>query len=256
MAKNIDWAKKSANFQIGCENGCLYCYAREMATLYGWKDSHDWENVRIREKELTRSFPNFGEVVMFPSSHDITLNNIKFTLPFLERLLVAGNQVLLVSKPSLECIKQICDQFESYKDQLLLRFTIGSVSDEVLKFWEPNAPSFNERLKSLKHACNKGFETSVSCEPMLDNRIDKVIKKVDPFVTETIWIGKANRLLGKTGRGRLEFNGVFTEETKQKAEELNEWQSDENILKLYDQLKDNPKIRWKESIREVIDKRK
>ncbi|MFA7420571.1 MAG: radical SAM protein [Melioribacteraceae bacterium] len=252
MAKHIDWTKKSANFQIGCENGCLYCYAREMAAKYGWKDPSDWGNGRIREKELSRNFPNFGEPVMFPSSHDITPNNLESAIRFLERLLAPGNQVLVVSKPSFECIKQICNNFESYKDQILFRFTIGSVSDEVLKFWEPNAPSFNERLKSLKHAFIKGFQTSISCEPMLDNRIDKVIKKVDPFVTETIWLGKANRLLGKTGKGRLEFNGVLTEETKRKAEELNEWQNDENILKLYDQLKDNPKIRWKESIRNII----
>ena len=254
MAKNIDWAKKSANFQIGCENGCLYCYAREMATRYGWKDSADWTNVRIREEELRKNIPNFGEVVMFPSSHDITPNNIEQTIQFLRKILEAGNQVLIVSKPYYECITRICKEFLTYKDSILFRFTIGSTSDEVLKFWEPNAPDFKERLKSLEHAFKKGFQTSISCEPMLDNRIDKVIKKVEPFVTETIWLGKANRLLGKTGRGRLEFNGVLTEETKRKAEELNEWQSDENIIELYNRLKNNSKIRWKESIREVIKK--
>lgn len=253
MAKNIDWTKKSANFQSGCEHGCLYCYARAMAAKFGQKDPSDWENVRIREKDLLKNFPNFGETVMFPSSHDITPNNLENAIRFLERLLIPGNQVLVVSKPSFECIKQICDKFESYKDQLLFRFTIGSVSDGVLKFWEPNAPTFKERLKSLEYAFKKGFDTSVSCEPMLDNRIDKVIEKVEPLVTETIWLGKANRLLGKTGKGRLEVNGVLTEETKRKAEELNEWQDDENILKLYNQLKDNPKIRWKESIRNIIE---
>jgi DNA repair photolyase len=124
----------------------------------------------------------------------------------------------------------------------------------VLKFWEPKAPSFDERLKSLKHVHKLGFQTSISCEPMLDNHIEKVIKKVEPFVTETIWIGKANRLLGTTGRGRLEINGELTPETQAKAEELNEWQSDENILELYKQFKDNPKIRWKESIKYVLKK--
>lgn len=258
MKKNVvgtyEWAKKTLNFQIGCENGCLYCYAREMAARYGRKNGIDWTNVRIRENALKKNFPDFKEVVMFPSSHDITPNNIEQTIQFLGKMLVAGNKVLIVSKPNYECIKRICKEFDQYKDQILFRFSIGSTSDEVLKFWEPNAPSFNERLKSLKLAHKLGFQTSISCEPMLDNHIEKVITNVEPFVTETIWLGKANRLLGKTGRGRLEFNGVLNNETQHKAEELNEWQNDKNILALYKQFKDNPKIRWKESIKDVLQK--
>lgn len=260
MKKNIvrtyEWAKKTLNFQIGCENGCLYCYAREMATRYSWKNAKDWTNVRIREKELNRNFSNFDEIVMFPSSHDITPNNINQTILFLRKILEAGNQVLIVSKPNYDCIKIICKEFVQYKDKIFFRFTIGSTSDEVLKFWEPNAPSFKERFKSLKHVFKKGFQTSISCEPMLDNNIEKVIKKIDPFVTDTIWLGKANRLLGKTGRGRLEFNGVLTDKTKQKAEELIFWQNDENLIALYGQLKKNKKIRWKESIKDVLKKYK
>ena len=26
-----EWAKSNLNFQLGCEHGCRYCYAREMA---------------------------------------------------------------------------------------------------------------------------------------------------------------------------------------------------------------------------------
>lgn len=234
------------------ENGCLYCYAREMATRYGW--SKDWNNVRIREEALRKSTPNFGEVVMFPSSHDITPNNLEHTVLFLHKILKAGNQVLIVSKPNCDCIKRICKEFKTYKNRILFRFTISSNSDEVLKFWEPNAPSFNERLKSLKYAYKNGFQTSVSCEPMLDNHIGKVIKKVETFVTETIWMGKVNRLLGKTGRGRLEFNGVLNDETRRKVEELNEWQNDENMIELYNRFKNNRKIRWKESIKYVLKK--
>jgi len=258
MTNNIvgtyEWAKKTLNFQTGCENACIYCFAREMGMRFGQKDSKDWANPIIRKKDLEKNFPNFGEVVMFPSSHDITPGNIEETVLFLQKILKAGNEVLIVSKPHLECIKRICKELDQYKNKILFRFTIGSASDEVLKFWEPKAPSFDERLKSLKHAHKLGFQTSISCEPMLDNHIEKVIKKVEPFVTETIWIGKANRLLGTTGRGRLEINGELTPETQAKAEELNEWQSDENILELYKQFKDNPKIRWKESIKYVLKK--
>ena len=45
---------------------------------------------------------------------------------------------------------------------------------------------------------------------------------------------------------------MLNNETRLKAEELNEWQNDENIIKLYKQHKKNKKIRWKESIKHVI----
>jgi hypothetical protein len=87
---------------------------------------------------------------------------------------------------------------------------------------------------------------------MLDNNIEAVLEKVLPYVTETVWIGKANYLIGKTGRGRLDFNGENDSVTLARAKQLIEWQSDENILKLYNLYKDNPQIRWKESISKVI----
>ena len=102
-------------------------------------------------------------------------------------------------------------------------------SSDILKFWEPRAPSFENRFKSLKYAYKLGFKTSVSCEPMLDCQIEKLINKILPYITETIWIGNANFLIK-----RLKTNGVSDLETLQKANELVTWQSNkENILKLF-----------------------
>jgi hypothetical protein len=89
---------------------------------------------------------------------------------------------------------------------------------------------------------------------MLDNNMAAVIKKVSKYVTETIWLGKANNLLGKTGQGRLERNGVATPGVVQKANELNDWQNDDNMITLYNKYKTDPKIRFKESIKRIISK--
>jgi len=190
--------------------------------------------------------------VMYPSAHDIRPEHLQENMEFLSHILEAGNEVLIVSKPHLICIKEICKKFAAYKDKILFRFTIGSADDAVLKFWEPGAPGFKERLECLKWAHKKGFATSVSCEPMLDNNIEKVVKKVSPYVTETIWIGKINHLIGVTGRGRLDFNGHNDPETLAKAHELIAWQSDDQVMKLYALYKDDPKIMWKESIKKII----
>jgi hypothetical protein len=87
---------------------------------------------------------------------------------------------------------------------------------------------------------------------MLDNHIDRVIKKVSLYVTETIWVGKINHLIGVKDRGRLDFNGHNDLVTLAKANELLAWQSDDKIIQLYNRYKNDPKIMWKESIKKVI----
>jgi DNA repair photolyase len=247
-----EWAPVSLNFIAGCGNSCKYCFAKASSTKYKKGNAANWKNEQVRQHDLQKKIKKYDSMVMFPSTHDIRPEHLEESIIFLGKILKTGNEVLVVTKPHLQCIRRICQEFESYKDKIIFRFTIGSADDSVLKFWEPNAPSFTERFDSLKYAYGSGFQTSVSCEPMLDNKIEAVVEKVLPYVTETVWIGKANYLIGKTGRGRLDFNGENDPITLARAKELIEWQSNENILKLYDLYKDNPQIRWKESISKVI----
>jgi len=190
-----EWAKLSANFIDGCKNDCKYCYSKEMAIRFNRKTERNWKKEEIRKHSLSKKFKKIKGTVMFPSSHDIHPEHLKESIIFLDNILSAGNKVLIVSKPSLKCIREICKNFNKFKGNILFRFTIGSSNSNILRFWEPYAPDFKERLASLKWAHKKGFHTSVSCEPMLDNQVDDVIEKVIPYVTDAIWIGKANFLL-------------------------------------------------------------
>ncbi len=184
---------------------------------------------------------------MFPSSHDITPTHLQDSIRFLRNILIPGNKVLIVSKPNLECIKAICDNFEDQKVQILFRFTIGSAKDETLKFWEPGASSFNERMAALEYAYEAGYETSISCEPMLDDKIRDVISAVRPYVTDSIWLGKMNEM-----KKRLTLNTELTQELKDKANQLYAWQSDDQIRSLYEIYKGDSLIRWKADIKKVV----
>ena len=242
------WSNKSINFQTGCEHNCLVCYAKDMSIKYKQTTKNNWGSPSIRIKDVKKKISKWNEsMVMFPSSHDITPNNIKYAMIVLRKILEADNEVLIVSKPHYKCIKQICDEFADYKDKILFRFTIGSYSNKVLKFWEPGAPSLNKRMKSLKCAFNSGFETSVSIEPMMDNKVDKVIDAVKPYVTETIWLGKVNQMWS-----RLKRNTDMNDELEKKAKQLEQWQSDDHILALYNKYKNDPVIMWKDSIQKVV----
>ena len=129
---------------------------------------------------------NMTDRSCFLSSHDITPNNLEGCLTALRCLIVVGNKMLVVSKPHLDCIKRFCEMFRPYRRRILLRFSIGACDDRILSYWEPNAPSYDERKACLEYAYNADFRTSVSVEPMLDSaNIDLLIERslslCDPF---------------------------------------------------------------------------
>jgi hypothetical protein len=82
---------------------------------------------------------------------------------------------------------------------------------------------------------------------MLDDNIGDVINQVSPFITDKIWLGKANQLLA-----RLAQNGETDPTTIATARRLMQTQSDGSIWGLYRQYKDNPQIAWKGSIKDLV----
>ena len=145
-----EWAAKTVNCCTGCSHDCVYCYGKGMALRFGQVPDGQWGSERIRQHDVVRKHPKYPGRVMFPSSHDITPNNLSACLQVLENLLAAGNEVLVVSKPHLDCIQAICQQFEGYRDKILFRFTIGARDDRLLSLFEPNAPD----IRKERHRCN------------------------------------------------------------------------------------------------------
>ena len=248
-----EWAVTNVNIQLGCENGCRYCYARYNAVKFRkWCTDEQWLDPAIVISRVTRSYMKRDGVVMFPSTHDITPRNLTDSICVLRKLLKAGNKVLLVSKPRIGCIATICDELLKYRKRLMFRFTIGSFDDYVLKFWEPNAPAFGERKQCLMYAWSRKYHTSVSCEPYLDCEVDKIValfELLKPYVTHTFWIGKLRHF-----SQRVIMEGATSDDMGRLVEPLRAAQSDEFVLGLCQRLNREPLIVWKDSIREVIEK--
>jgi DNA repair photolyase len=208
------------------------------------KDIDQWKVEKIRQKDVDKGYRKRDGLIMFPSSHDITPTNFQACHTVLDKLLKAGNEVLIVSKPHFECIIKICRYFTEYKDKILFRFTITATDDEKLSFWEPGAPQYHERKQSLKIAWHLGFRTSVSVEPMLDpGCIDDLIAELDPLVTDTIWIGLMQH---------FQFIRIEDKAVEEAIEKIKDGQTVEKIRPIYEKHKDNPKIRWKDSIKKLL----
>jgi len=243
-----EWSNYSVNCVSGCSHDCKYCYAKSMAIQYKRMTSNTWKDEKVNTAALSKEYSNqLPDRFMFPSTHDITPTNLSACIQLLYNLLTPGNEGVIVTKPHFECIQALCEVLPLFKNQFIFRFTIGSSNSNTLKFWEPGAPEFEERLGSLKYAYSKGYQTSVSCEPMLDDNIQDVVEQVMPYVTETVWIGKPNLL-----KSRLSLNGHTDNDTRKRADSLLRSLSDQYIWSLYSLYRDDPRIRWKDSVQKVL----
>ena len=248
-----EWAVTNVNIQLGCENGCRYCYARHNAVVFRkWCTAEQWLDPVTIINRVSRSYLKRNGVVMYPSTHDITPRNLADSICVLRKLLKAGNKVLLVSKPRIGCISTICDELLEYRNRLMFRFTIGSSDDYVLNFWESNAPVFGERKQCLMYAWSRKYQTSVSCEPFLDCEVDKIANLYEllkPYVTHSFWIGKLRHFTK-----RVVLDGATADDMERLVEPLRAAQSDEFVLGLCQRMNREQLILWKDSIREVIEK--
>ncbi len=196
------------------------------------------------QKAIKKGYSKRKGRVMFPTSHDITPESLSGCLIVLKKLLDANNEVLITTKPNLNCVKIICNSFYKKKDLIQFRFTITSFNNDLLSFWEPNAPLFEERLESFIHSYNTGYKTSISIEPFLDKDPFLLVNKLIPYVTESIWIGKMNYIYVKNVRSKeIKFY--------KKIQRINE---KENLIRIIEKTKEYEKynIQIKDSIYNLI----
>lgn len=237
-----EWAEASYNILSGCEYDCLYCYGKADAIRFKRKTAEYWHQSYLKEK--SSRIPKL-KTVMYPSVHDITKKHLIYHISTIHDILYNHNKLIIVSKPNYECIVKLCKTFNPKKDNILFRFTIGSLDDSILSFWEPRAPDSSERLACLKYAYLNGFKTSVSMEPFLNTDIDQAINDIlhiEQFVNEKIWIGKMNQ-----GAARLTINGHSDKIPA--FRKLDEYWNQDNLKKLQSELPFylRNKIAWKEN---------
>ncbi len=243
-----EWSDFSYNICIGCEHGCLYCYAWAQRCRFdaAARKPGGWAKQKLNPNR-SRLGDEIGAkgVVMFPTSHDLTPRFVEEAVTTVKNL-IKENQVLIVSKPHLSVTKRLCRELEHAKGRVMFRFTIGSLNPALCAYWEPGAPPPEERIACLQHAHQHAFQTSVSCEPMLASREEtiRLVAEVMPYVTDSIWIGKMQRIPQKHNAHVAGFAEAVARIESQ--------QSNEEILALVKTLGRNPKVQWKDSIQEVI----
>lgn len=246
-----EWAVASINIQRGCEHDCRYCWARfDAVTRFSRCKAEHWKLPRINNEKVDAPHKKkYDGRVMFPTTHDITEANLSQYLCVLRKLLDAGNDVLVVTKPHLGCIRVICEAYQEYKEQIQFRFTIGSTDNDTLAFWEPGAPNFDERFACLQYAYDKGFQTSVSCEPYLDAYPQYVYEACRHYITDSFWIG-----IIKHFKARVRLEDATEEQKEKYVDTLLRTQTPTAVKQYHALLDGKPFIEWKDSITEIVGK--
>ncbi len=250
MAKKIsgtfEWAVANANCVVGCEHNCRYCYQR-YNMVRCWKNMTDeeWKVPVINWDRVRQKRQKVNGTIMFPTAHDILPETLDACIECLKNLLEPGNDVLIVSKPHLECTQKLCKELAEYKDHILFRFTVGAMDDSILEYWEPDAPNFQERLASLIHAFRSGFKTSISAEPLLDSaHVTELVNALRDFVTDSIWLGMLNHIDQRVP--------IENDEDQRQVDLIKAGQTEERVREIYEEFKDDPIIKWKNSYKEIL----
>ena len=241
-----EWAGFSYNIGTGCSHNCRYCYARSFFVQEGVVANNEaWATERLNLRKININL-KADKRIMFPSTHDISPTYLETYCKALNNILSAGNDVLLVSKPHIECIEHICSEFSAFKGQMEFRFTIGSINPDVTAFWEPGAPLPEERMRCLQYAEDHGYQTSVSMEPILEGKEAAIetFNALVPLTKGTIWIGTMNYLEARAD--------LSSPEVANAVQRINILQSEKEMIELYRHLKPETQVRWKDSIKQIV----
>jgi len=172
------------NPSIGCEHGCVYCYARFMRRWAG--ENREWgEFLKIKENapELVRKeiakIP-FGKTILLASVTDpYSPRNYPITRKILEAIVASSRSDLRVSilTKSTEVLKDV-DLFLKLRAEVGV--SLSTLDAKIASLFEPRVPSPEARLNALLRLGKQGVDTYCFVGPILPGitLIEKTIREV------------------------------------------------------------------------------
>jgi DNA repair photolyase len=190
-----EYSQLACNLYRGCTHGCKYCYAPACLRMNA-QDFHAGSQARkdiLRqiEKDAARLAGDPREVLFCFTSDPYQPNEDGTTRRALE----------IMERNSMRCQVLTKGGMRASRDfDLLARngwkfgTTLLFSSESSATVWEPGAAKIESRIAAIKSAHEKGIETWVSVEPVIDPRQAlEVIEGLLPYVD--YWkIGKLNHM--------------------------------------------------------------
>lgn len=164
---SVDYA---VNPYLGCEHGCVYCYARFMSRMgHAGEKWGSFVDVKINALDRLRDeAPRRKRGIVLLSSvtdpYQPLERKFELTRGSLKILLDHQFPVEILTKSDL--VLRDIDLLQRF-DECNVGFTITSIDDKVRCAFEPNASPIQARLKALKEFSEAGLETYAFLGPLL-----------------------------------------------------------------------------------------
>jgi len=187
----VDYA---VNLYNGCHHGCRYCYAPGILH----RTREDFQAIVSPKKDILKQIEKEapserrnGEAIFLSFTHDPYQpieKDLQITRGAIEILKKAGNRLRILTKGG----KLACRDFDLLDTNDFFGVTITDPSSIGYLEWEFYAASPEERIESLKEAYERGIQTWISLEPVLNpDHAYEVISMTHSFVDE-YKVGKLN----------------------------------------------------------------
>ncbi len=167
----------SMNPYQGCEHGCVYCYARNTHTYWGYSAGIEFESVilvkknaplLLREKLQSKSWEPLP--IMLAGNTDCYQpieRKLEITRQLLEILWEFRHPVGLITKNSL--ILRDIDILEKMAEQNLVKvsLSINGLDESMRQMLEPRTATYQKRLDTVKALSDRGIPVNVMVAPII-----------------------------------------------------------------------------------------
>ena len=194
QAKNILSKSKIYNWTInpyvGCEHGCVYCYAKFMKRFTSHTEPWgEFVDVKINASELLEQEIKTKKkdriwISGVTDCYQPIENKYELTKKCLE-ILQENNWPVVIQTKSPLVLRDI-ELLKKFKD-IEVGFTITTGDDEIRKIFEPRTFSITDRIEALDKLYKAGIKTFVMIAPLLpgaENLVDKLKGKVDHILID------------------------------------------------------------------------
>jgi DNA repair photolyase len=201
VKSNIPGIDYALNPYLGCEHGCVYCYASFMQRYYHqdevWGEFVDVK-VNFVEKlrsQIKRTKPGLVYLSSVTDPYQPLEKKYKLTRECLKILAQLNFPVSIQTKSDLvlrdvDILKQIND--------CEVGFTLTTLDEKIRKTFEPHSSTLNQRFEALKIINKNKIRTFAFFGPILpyfsDNKktIYSLLKKLSQLGVERIYLDKMN----------------------------------------------------------------
>ena len=177
---NIPGIDFVANPYVGCQHGCIYCYAEFMKRFTNHAGDIWGEFLDVKQFELDKIRPEKydGKTLLLSSVTDpYTPLEVKYenTRRILRQLIGTKADIQVLTKSKL--VERDADLFEQF-ERIEVGVSLNTLDNELAGIIEPRASRPADRLNALRRIADKGISTYVFVSPIFPRVSDwkKVIE--------------------------------------------------------------------------------